>query len=170
MSPGMPDPRDAGTPPTSRPGPVRPELVLALDYGLRRIGVAVADTLTRVPRPLAAIAVTGASGPGEAELGALARVTGDLGAARLVVGCPYNADGSEHPLAARARAFGAALAHRRSLPLHTVDERHSSLEAAQRLRGQRATGLRRRRVSKAEIDSHSAAVILERWLSGEGDH
>jgi RNase H-fold protein (predicted Holliday junction resolvase) len=44
------------------------------------------------------------------------------------------------------------------------------MEAAQRLRGQRADGLRRRRVTKAEIDSHSAAVILERWLAGEGDH
>jgi putative Holliday junction resolvase len=169
MSPGMPEP-PSGVPSADPRTPVRPELILALDYGLRRIGIAVADTLTRAPRPLAAITVTGDAGPGEAELGALARLTGELGAARLVVGCPYNVDGSEHPLAARARAFGAALADRRSLPLHTVDERHSSMEAAQRLRGQRADGLRRRRVTKAEIDSHSAAVILERWLAGEGDH
>lgn len=148
----------------------RPELLIALDYGLRRIGIAVADTLTRAPRPLAALTVAGAAGPGRTELDALARLIGELGATRLVVGCPYNADGGEHPLAARARAFGSALAERRSLPLHTVDERHSSLEAAERLRGRRADGLRRRRVSKAEIDSHSAAVILERWLAGEGDH
>ena len=62
-----------------------------------------------------------------------------------------------------------AAAERRSLPLHTVDERYSSMEAAQRLREQRAAGMRRR-ISKAEIDSLSAAVILERWLDGEGDH
>ncbi len=166
----MPEPSQHGAAPLDPRTPVRPELILALDYGLRRIGLAVADTLTRAPRPLAALTVTGDAGPGETELGTLARLTGDLGAARLVVGCPYNVDGSEHPLAARARAFGAALAGRRSLPLHTVDERHSSREAAQRLREQRADGRRRRRVSKAEIDSHSAAVILERWLAGEGDH
>jgi putative Holliday junction resolvase len=159
MSPGMPE---AAT-------PIRPEIVVALDFGLRRIGVAVADTLTRTPRPLAALTVVGDKGPGETELVALLRLGSELGAARWVVGCPYNVDGSEHPLAARARGFAALLAERRSLPLHTVDERYSSMEAAQRLREQRAAGLRRR-ISKAEIDSLSAAVILERWLDGEGDH
>lgn len=149
--------------------PIRPEIILALDYGLRRIGVAVADTLTRAPRPLAALTVTGDAGPGEPEIVALVRLGSDLGAVRWVVGCPYNADGSEHPLAVRARSFAALLAARRSLPLHTVDERYSSMEAAQRLRDQRAAGLRRR-ISKTEIDSLSAAVILERWLDGEGDH
>ena len=135
--------------------PIRPEIVVALDFGLRRIGVAVADTLTRTPRPLAALTVVGDKGPGETELVALLRLGSELGAARWVVGCPYNVDGSEHPLAARARGFAALLAERRSLPLHTVE--------------QRAAGLRRR-ISKAEIDSLSAAVILERWLDGEGDH
>ncbi|MFN5010911.1 MAG: Holliday junction resolvase RuvX [Gammaproteobacteria bacterium] len=50
-----------------------------------------------------------------------------------------------------------------------MDERFSSLEAEDRLREQRATGLKRGRVSKGEVDSVSAAVILERWLAGEGE-
>lgn len=170
MSPDMPENPEPGATPAVPRAVRRPELILALDYGLRRIGIAVTDTLTRAPRPLPALTVTGGSGPGETELAALSRLTAELGATRLVVGCPYNADDSEHPLAARARSFAVALAARRSLPLHMVDERHSSMEAAQRLRAQRAEGLRRRRVAKSEVDSHSAAVILERWLAGEGDH
>ena len=157
MSPGTPEASASG-----------PEIVLALDYGLRRIGLAVADTLTRAPRPLPALQVAGDAGPGERELGALDALARDLGAHRLVAGCPYNADGSAHPLAGRARSFAAEFGARRALPVHMVDERHSSLEAEGRLRERRASGLKRGRVAKGEVDSVSAAVILERWLSGEG--
>ncbi|NBU26226.1 MAG: Holliday junction resolvase RuvX, partial [Gammaproteobacteria bacterium] len=115
-----------------------------------------------------ALEVTGDAGPGERELAALDALARELGAHRLVAGCPYNADGSAHPLAGRARSFAAAFGARRALPVHAVDERFSSLEAEERLRERRATGLKRRRVSKGEVDSLSAAVILERWLAGEG--
>lgn len=174
MSPGTHEaPASGTTPPESRTtdprAPSRPEIVLALDYGLRRIGLAVADTLTRAPRPLPALQVSGGAGPGERELTALDALARGLGAHRLVAGCPYNADGSVHPLAGRARSFAAAFGARRALPVHTVDERFSSLEAEDRLREQRATGLKRGRVSKGEVDSVSAAVILERWLAGEGE-
>lgn len=157
MSPGTPEPSASG-----------PEIVLALDYGLRRIGLAVADTLTRAPRPLPALPVSGDGGPGERELDTLDALARELGAHRLVAGCPYNADGSAHPLADRARSFAAALGARRAMPVHAVDERYSSLEAEARLRERRASGLKRGRVVKGEVDSVSAAVILERWLSGEG--
>lgn len=173
MSPGTPDaPGSGATPPASRTtdprAPSRPEIVLALDYGLRRIGLAVADTLTRAPRPLPALEVMGGAGPGERELAALDAVARDLGAHRLVVGCPYNVDGGVHPLAGRARSFAAAFGARRALPVHAVDERYSSLEAEDRLRERRAAGHKRGRVAKGAVDSLSAAVILERWLSGEG--
>lgn len=172
MSPGTPE----APPPGATPGatsadprvPHRPEIVLALDYGLRRIGLAVADTLTRAPRPLPALEVAGGAGPGERELAALDALARSLGAHRLVVGCPYNEDGGAHPLAGRARGFAASSGARLALPVDAVDERFSSLEAESRLRERRAAGLKRRRVSKGEVDSLSAAVILERWLAGEG--
>ena len=173
MSPGTPDaPGSGATPPASRTtdprAPSRPEIVLALDYGLRRIGLAVADTLTRAPRPLPALQVVGDGGPGERELTALDAVARELGAHRLIAGCPYNVDGSAHPLAGRAHSFATAFGARHALPVHTVDERFSSLEAEARLRERRTSGLKRGRVAKGEVDSVSAAVILERWLSGEG--
>jgi putative Holliday junction resolvase len=86
----------------------------------------------------------------------------------LVVGAPYNAGGSPGALAPAARRFAAELESRFGLPVNMVDERWSSLEASAALKAQRASGERKRRVRKEDIDSAAAAVILRRWLSGEG--
>jgi putative Holliday junction resolvase len=86
----------------------------------------------------------------------------------LVVGAPYNEDGSEGALAAAARRFAAELERRFALPVHLVDERFSSLEASATLKAQRASGQRRRRLKREDIDSAAAAVILGRWFAGEG--
>ncbi len=86
----------------------------------------------------------------------------------LVVGAPYNADGSPGALAPAARRFATELGRRFGLPVNMVDERWSSLEASEALKAQRSSGERRKRVRKEDIDSAAAAVILERWLMGEG--
>ncbi len=140
-----------------------PETVLAFDFGLKRIGIASGDSLTRsaAPRPAA---VSGPSGP---DWAAIAREVRELGPARLVVGAPYNVDGTESAITAAARAFAAELGRRFALPVHLVDERFSSLEATEALRSRRASGERRRRVQRADIDSAAAAVILGRWFAGE---
>ncbi len=90
-----------------------------------------------------------------------------LAPAVLVVGAPYNADGSEGALHAAARRFAAELERRFALPVHLVDERYSSLEAGAELKARRASGARRRRVRREDIDSAAAAVILGRWFQGE---
>ena len=142
----------------------RAQTVLAFDFGLKRIGIASGDTLTRsaAPRPAAV------SGPGGPDWAAIAREVRALAPARLVVGAPYNAGGTEGVIAASARGFAAELAHRFALPVHLVDERYSSLEASAALKELRASGQRRRRLQRADVDSAAAAVILGRWLAGEG--
>jgi putative Holliday junction resolvase len=85
----------------------------------------------------------------------------------LVVGAPYNVDGSEGTMSGAARRFAAELERRFGLPVHMVDERFSSLEAHEALKARRASGERRRRVQRADIDSAAAAVILGRWFAGE---
>src|SRR5690606_31195961 len=87
----------------------------------------------------------------------------------LVVGAPYNADGTPGALAGAADRFAAELASRFRLPVRRVDERFSSLQANEALKAQRASGERRRRVRREDIDSAAAAVILERWFAGEGE-
>jgi putative Holliday junction resolvase len=142
-------------------GPAPPvSTILALDFGLRRIGVASGDTLTRSARPRGAIG-NGPSGP---DWAALRKHLDDVRPARLAIGEPYNADGSASPLTEKARRFAAELHQRCSLPVDLVDERWSSQDAEERLRAARANGLKVRRVSAADVDATAAAVILERWF------
>ena len=138
--------------------------VLAFDFGLKRIGIASGDTLTRSAAPQPAVPA-GRSGP---DWQAIARAVHALAPRLLVVGAPYNDDGSDAALAGAARAFAAELERRFALPVHLVDERFSSLEATAALKARRASGERRRRVGKADIDSAAAAVILGRYFAGEG--
>ena len=140
--------------------PDRVELVLALDFGLKRIGIASGDTLTRTAHPRITVN-NGTAGPDWPQI---LKLIGELRPARLAVGEPYNADGSESPLTAVARRFAAELTQRCSLPVDLVDERWSSQDAEERLREARASGLRSRRVKAADVDATAAAVILERWF------
>ena len=143
----------------SRP-PTQPLTVLAFDFGLKRIGLAVGDTITGRASPRPAVG----GGP---DWEAIGREIRALAPGTLVVGAPLNADGTPGTMAAAAKAFADELERRFGLPVSQVDERWSSLEANEALRETRAQGIRRRKVTKQDVDS-AAAVILERWLAGEG--
>ena len=140
--------------------PDRAEIVLALDFGLKRIGIASGDTLTRTAHPRTTIS----NGPHGPDWHALDRVLADTRPARIAVGEPYNADGSESALTEAARRFAAELMQRCKLSVDLVDERWSSQDAEERLRGARASGERRKRVTREAVDAAAAAVILERWF------
>jgi putative Holliday junction resolvase len=137
-----------------------PQLVMAFDFGKRRIGVACGDTLSRTARPLAGVANSDA-GPRWDVVDSMMR---EWQPTLMVVGLPYNVDDSESVMSAAARGFAAELGARYSLPVRLVDERYSSLEAETRLRAARESGLRKRRVAKADVDAAAACVILERWF------
>jgi putative Holliday junction resolvase len=138
----------------------RGHVVLAFDFGLRRIGIASGDSLTGTAAPHAAVLV----GEHGIDWEAIRRVLEQFRPAVLVVGNPRNEDGSAGGLSGPADRFAAALALRSGLPVHRTDEYGSSLEAVATLRSQRASGQRRRRVRAADIDSAAAAIILERYL------
>jgi len=144
-------------------------VVLAFDFGLRRIGIASGDTVSRSAAPRGAVFRAG----GGIDWDSIDRAIADLRPHLLIVGSPNHADGSPGPLSDAANRFAEALAQRSHLPVRRIDEYASSLEAAQELKQQRARGQRRRRVQRADIDSAAAAIILERWLNrdeaGAGD-
>jgi putative pre-16S rRNA nuclease len=146
-----------GLPPQAR----RELLALAFDFGEKRIGVAAGDTLTRIAQPVGAVAAHG----GRPDWPALERAVRDWQPRLLIVGVPYNMDGTEGRLTPVARAFGRELNRRFGLEVIEIDERLSSREAADRLRAQRASGERKRRVRREDIDAEAACVLLEQWLS-----
>jgi putative holliday junction resolvase len=138
-----------------------PRLILAFDFGFKRIGVACGDTVSRTAAPLIALPANSGAPRWEA-IDALLR---DWQPALLVVGLPYNADGSDSAMSGAARSFASELTRRFGLRVELIDERYSSMEAAATLKAARESGLRRRRVAKADVDAAAACVILERWFT-----
>lgn len=144
-----------------RDGASRPPLtVLAFDFGLKRIGIAVGDSITGTAAPRAAVG----GGP---DWDAIERAVRAQQPQLLVVGAPINADGTSSTMSEAARRFASELEARFGIPVRQVDERFSSLEAGDALRRSRASGARKRRVRKEDVDSAAAAVILERFFAGE---
>ena len=138
-----------------------PRVVLAFDFGSRRIGVACGDTVSRTAAPLHAVPA-GVGGPRWEAIGALLR---EWQPALGVVGLPYNTDGSDSAMTEAARSFATELARRFRLRVDLIDERYSSIEAAARLKAARESGTRRRRVAKSDVDAAAACIILERWFT-----
>lgn len=138
--------------------------VLGFDVGARRIGVAVGSAFGVGARALAVVDVH-AHGP---DWTALDRLRKEWRPDGLIVGDPMTLEGGDQPIRARAHAFARELTVRYQLPVVLVDERMSSIEAAQRFASDRAEGRRRRRDAEV-LDAVAAAVIIERWLAAPDD-
>lgn len=134
--------------------------IIAFDYGLRRIGVAIGNTLTSTAAPLETIGAR----DGEADWAAIAAILRRYGPSVCVVGVPCNMDGTETGLTPRVRAFAARLATAGNFEVVLVDERLSSHAAQDVLRARRRAGHLRRRVQSGEVDRMAATVLLQQWL------
>jgi putative Holliday junction resolvase len=134
--------------------------VLAFDFGTRRIGVAVGQTLTRT----SSAAGTLAAAAGAPDWAAVDTCIARWAPGRLLVGLPYNRDGSDTTTTAACRAFGDELARRSGLPVEFVDERLTSAAAYDELRSERRSGARARRIRPEDIDANAARLILATWM------
>ena len=137
----------------------QPRTILAFDFGLRRIGVAVGQDITASASPLGVVA----NRQGGVDHEAVAALIREWRPSGLVVGMPTHADGSPSRMQGPVEAFIEEL-QRYQLSVDTVDERYTSLEAEQVLKEARAAGTRGR-LSKEMIDSAAAVFIAERYLS-----
>ncbi len=128
---------------------------LAFDYGEKRIGTAVGDTITGTARPLSTL--TGG-------LEAVLKLIAEWRPAALVVGLPLMEDGSDQRITTLTRQFAKALEQRSNLPVHFSDERYSSRAADDLLRDARSSGAMTRRVKKGDRDGLAAKILLEQFL------
>lgn len=135
-----------------------PETILAFDYGRRRIGVAVGQQITASATALGTIRNSD-EGPDWRRIRSLVN---EWRPARLVVGLPLKPDGTASDIDDDVRTFRNAL-EQFHLPVASIDERYTSLEAAEQLRDQRRDG-RKGRIRKETIDAAAAVLIAERWL------
>lgn len=131
--------------------------VIAFDFGLRHIGTALGLRLTGQARPLIALKAC----HGVPNWQQLATLLHTWQPETLVVGLPLNMDGSEQLLTQSARQFARTLQTHFALPVCLHDERLSTVEARARLFEQGGY----RALSKAQVDTLAATIILESWLA-----
>ena len=130
--------------------------ILAFDFGTRKIGVAIGNSLTRVARPLTTIA----SEASAARFDAIASLIDEWQPDMIVVGRPVHADGSEHAMTARAERFARQLSGRFGVSVTCVDERFTSVAADAELADAGIRGKDR----KAQRDAVAAQLILQSWF------
>ena len=118
--------------------------VLAFDFGLKRIGVAVGEPELRTAHPLPAVA----------QFTEIENLVNQWKPAALVVGLPTSSQGVPHKMTRQAEDFARRLERRFKLPVARVDERFTSVEAESRLRG----------LKNKAVDSVAAQLILEQYF------
>ena len=130
---------------------------LAIDYGERRIGLAISDPSGTIASPVGAIVRR----PGKrAPVAELARRAADLSATGIVIGLPLDGNGDETPRTAEVRSLGAKLHDRTGLPVHYVDERYTSAAALRAVREMGGSTKGR----KGDVDALAATVLLQHAL------
>jgi len=131
-------------------------VVLGLDLGDARIGVAMSDPERRVAVPIGTVHV----GQPPGELKAIAALVAEHDATLVVLGHPVSMQGGSGPRALLAESFADALRAVLTVPVELQDERLSTVEAGRNL----AEGGRRGREARSLVDASAAAVILQSWL------
>ena len=134
-----------------------PVRTLALDYGERRIGVAISDPTGVIAQPWETIAATAGGRDALERIAELVRAN-EVG--QIVVGLPLHMNGSSGPEAERARAFGERVRARAGVAVDYLDERWTSLEAERALD---EAGVKRRD-QRGRVDPIAAALLLRTWL------
>lgn len=133
-----------------------PNIVLGFDYGLRQIGVAVGQGITKQARELCVLKAQ----DGVPNWQQIASLLKEWQPNAIVVGLPLNMDGTSSEMSARAEKFARRLHGRFNLPVYTHDERLTSFEA----KGQYAKHGHKGDYHKKPVDALAAALIIESWL------
>jgi len=132
-------------------------MVIGFDFGLKRIGVAIGQTLTQTASPEAIVA----SKDGKPDWQHITEIFEQWQPNAIVVGLPMHLDGSQQALTQPARKFGQRLSGRYGKPVFFIEEQLSSIEAENRHKQSN------KRKANQKIDDHAAQIILENWLQSQ---
>lgn len=152
----MPDASSLSSPLVATTLPEKPGSVLGFDFGTKRIGVAIGETLLKQAHPL--IVIHGEAN--DERFAAIAKLLAEWQPVLLVVGLPTHLDGTAHEMTARATRFANQLRGRFGLPVAMADERLTSIDAETRLR---ESGRNSKR-ARPHVDAVAAQLILQGWL------
>jgi putative Holliday junction resolvase len=135
------------------------DILLGFDFGTKRIGVAVGQTVTQSARPLTTLKAEN----GKPHLETLAKLIKIWQPTALIVGIPLNMDGTEQPLTLAARRFAEMLRNQFKIPVHEIDERLTTKAARESLfedGGYKA-------LQNGQVDAVAAQLILQNWINNQ---
>lgn len=135
----------------------KPKIMIAFDFGMKRIGVAIGQTLTQTARPLDTILAK----EGVPNCNAITKLIQKWLPDALVVGIPLNMDGSDQPMSDYAREFAEWLREQFQLPVYESDERLTTKDARERLFN--AGGYQA--LQDGQVDRVAAQLILQNWFA-----
>ena len=139
-----------------------PTIILGFDFGMKSIGTAIGQAITRTATPLKTL--TAKDGiPNWDEIKTLII---EWRPRALIVGIPLNMDGTEQPLTVLARRFMNRLKARYQLPVYAVDERLTTWEAKS-YASTREKGMNSKKPSKSKSHAIAAAIIVEQWFNAK---
>ena len=135
--------------------------VLGIDYGTRRVGIAISDPLRLLARRLETVTRRHGDEPGPVDhVAALCR---EYDVDTIVVGLPLRTDGRESPIADEAVVFAEALRDKTELTVEMFDERYTS-QIAGRVIAETGAGKRGKKRDKELVDRLAAEILLQGWL------
>lgn len=134
-----------------------PRILLAFDFGTKRIGVAVGQTVTQTARPLDTIQAK----DGEPNWKTVEKVVKKWMPDAFVVGIPLNMDGTDQPITHIARQFADALRQRFNIPVHEIDERLTTKDAREQLFARGGY----KALQGGQVDQVAAQLILQNWFA-----
>lgn len=134
-----------------------PRILIAFDFGMKRIGVAIGQTVTQSARPLDTLQAK----EGEPNWPAITRLIKKWLPDAIVVGIPLNMDGTDQPISQHARNFAAKLREEYQLPVHEMDERLTTKDARERLFAQGGY----KALQDGQVDRVAAQLILQNWFA-----
>lgn len=134
-----------------------PKILIAFDFGMKRIGMAVGQTITKQARPLETLAAKN----GEPDWPTLDKLMKKWRPDALVIGIPLNMDGSEQLITHAARQFAALLQQRFNLPVYEIDERLTTKDAREHLFTQGGY----KALQGGQVDQVAAQLMLQNWFN-----
>ena len=130
--------------------------IIGFDFGKRRIGVAIGNNVSKTAQAL----ITIESATNNQKFEAIQKIMEEWMPVSIVVGVPFNVDGSEHKVTNLSKKFAKQLEEKYSLPTHLIDERYTSIEASHELKDKKIDVKKK----KLLIDQIAAKIILQSYL------
>lgn len=130
--------------------------IIGFDFGQKRIGVAIGNNISKSAQAL--ITIDSASSNQKFE--AIQKIMDEWQPVSIVVGVPFNVDGSEHKVTNLCKKFAKQLEQKYALPIHLIDERYTSIEAGYEIQDKKIDPKKK----KLLIDQIAAKIILQSYL------